>query len=114
MIQRPPKSTLFPYTTLFRSATSVKVELGVTGDKDQPRWKTFGKGHPSVPQTSPAPPEFGWAISSPILSLSQGQRTISLSLGFVPDQFDGQQIRSLFTAGKALSEPSGGPIRVPS
>src|SRR5256885_9278431 len=27
MIRRPPRSTLFPYTTLFRSAVGVRVEL---------------------------------------------------------------------------------------
>src|SRR3712207_8834251 len=38
MIRRPPRSTLFPYTTLFRSATSGKdgqpaaEELGLDGD----------------------------------------------------------------------------------
>src|SRR5256885_11213485 len=26
MIRRPPRSTLFPYTTLFRSSTPVKIE----------------------------------------------------------------------------------------
>src|SRR3712207_9087607 len=29
MIRRPPRSTLFPYTTLFRSVCSVFVEKGV-------------------------------------------------------------------------------------
>src|SRR5256885_13011793 len=29
MIRRPPRSTLFPYTTLFRSATGDGVELDV-------------------------------------------------------------------------------------
>src|SRR2546430_10625709 len=28
MIRRPPRSTLFPYTTLFRSVTTLNVELG--------------------------------------------------------------------------------------
>src|SRR2546429_10032864 len=28
MIRRPPRSTLFPYTTLFRSQTSLRVKLG--------------------------------------------------------------------------------------
>src|SRR3712207_9324130 len=28
MIRRPPRSTLFPYTTLFRSLTPVALELG--------------------------------------------------------------------------------------
>src|SRR2546427_8882540 len=29
MIRRPPRSTLFPYTTLFRSGPEVEGELGV-------------------------------------------------------------------------------------
>src|SRR3712207_7630249 len=29
MIRRPPRSTLFPYTTLFRSQADVGVQLGV-------------------------------------------------------------------------------------
>src|SRR2546430_17234658 len=31
MIRRPPRSTLFPYTTLFRSPTSLRGELGAGG-----------------------------------------------------------------------------------
>src|SRR2546430_9415075 len=36
MIRRPPRSTLFPYTTLFRSHVHVDValELGTVGDRD--------------------------------------------------------------------------------
>src|SRR5439155_23491481 len=30
MIRRPPRSTLFPYTTLFRSVTSVGIAVGNT------------------------------------------------------------------------------------
>src|SRR2546430_13662354 len=30
MIRRPPRSTLFPYTTLFRSETSAVLPVGVT------------------------------------------------------------------------------------
>src|SRR2546430_7173687 len=30
MIRRPPRSTLFPYTTLFRSASPMKVAPGAT------------------------------------------------------------------------------------
>src|SRR2546427_8189322 len=34
MIRRPPRSTLFPYTTLFRSVeTSVNTELAKTADE---------------------------------------------------------------------------------
>src|SRR3712207_8468179 len=41
MIRRPPRSTLFPYTTLFRSRSRVgRIDLGPTrpGDADQNGW----------------------------------------------------------------------------
>src|SRR2546430_12778915 len=34
MIRRPPRSTLFPYTTLFRSAPVANVEEPVPGEPD--------------------------------------------------------------------------------
>src|SRR3712207_8927855 len=36
MIRRPPRSTLFPYTTLFRSGVTEMLERMQTG-----RWKVF-------------------------------------------------------------------------
>ena len=36
MIRRPPRSTLFPYTTLFRSATNDGVRQTVTRSLDEP------------------------------------------------------------------------------
>src|SRR3712207_7834227 len=36
MIRRPPRSTLFPYTTLFRSADGVDDEAGFAGRDPQP------------------------------------------------------------------------------
>src|SRR5690349_22154330 len=55
MIQRPPRSTLFPYTTLFRSRQKVFAEHGLAGAEgnlrilDQPfegaaRWTAGGAG----------------------------------------------------------------------
>src|SRR5258708_30867828 len=41
MIRRPPRSTLFPYTTLFRSA---RLEILVVGIPDCPR-RTVGPLH---------------------------------------------------------------------
>src|SRR2546430_9810771 len=38
MIRRPPRSTLFPYTTLFRSA----------GRPDLPELQPLGPGHPAL------------------------------------------------------------------
>src|SRR5437773_6004396 len=34
MIRRPPRSTLFPYTTLFRSADEPILNLGVFNDRN--------------------------------------------------------------------------------
>src|SRR2546426_10324900 len=42
MIRRPPRSTLFPYTPLFRSAT--------------PAFGPVSRSRPSVPHFRPAPP----------------------------------------------------------
>src|SRR2546427_7360606 len=49
MIRRPPRSTLFPYTTLFRSADLGKAgqRLGGTGRREQQRGRQgrAGKTH---------------------------------------------------------------------
>src|SRR5258708_17927567 len=36
MIRRPPRSTLFPYTTLFRSQNNIRVNCVVPGAIDTP------------------------------------------------------------------------------
>src|SRR5688572_31753712 len=40
MIRRPPRSTLFPYTTLFRSRASGAVAERVAGDERVAVWAT--------------------------------------------------------------------------
>src|SRR2546430_4516239 len=44
MIRRPPRSTLFPYTTLFRSLSSIASPASAPG------------GAPASPGSSPSPP----------------------------------------------------------
>src|SRR3712207_8568494 len=39
MIRRPPRSTLFPYTTLFRSAYALDAVSGTIGGRG--RWRTM-------------------------------------------------------------------------
>jgi hypothetical protein len=48
------------------------------------RWKTFGRGERALePKPASAPPaSFGWAMTSPLLALAEGRRTIKLALGF--------------------------------
>src|SRR5256885_7276626 len=50
MIRRPPRSTLFPYTTLFRSRNSVRAacDAGSRSDRDRSRVPPF----PSLQRTS--------------------------------------------------------------
>src|SRR5258708_15385251 len=50
MIRRPPRSTLFPYTTLFRSKIGGKigVEIFKVGQKVDVQGVTIGKGFAGV------------------------------------------------------------------
>src|SRR2546426_11627286 len=65
MIRRPPRSTLFPYTTLFRSFTRNRLKPSVTvlaeeggapwvkyihGDLGKGTWTFFGGHDPEDPQ----------------------------------------------------------------
>src|SRR3712207_8509705 len=63
MIRRPPRSTLFPYTTLFRSAL-VAVDLDVQVDAVVGADGQLAGGHPAIltrcaggpPGATPGPP----------------------------------------------------------
>jgi hypothetical protein len=52
-----------------------------------PRWKTFG-GLPVADEQNPPAPNLGFALRSPLLSLSQGTRTLTITLGFAAEGFD--------------------------
>src|SRR5258708_26215493 len=43
MIRRPPRSTLFPYTTLFRSVLGATIERGIHHNET---WGILGVEHP--------------------------------------------------------------------
>src|SRR3712207_6965344 len=51
MIRRPPRSTLFPYTTLFRSRRSTRATLAAVLARSWQKWSggaTFPGRYPSV------------------------------------------------------------------
>lgn len=77
-----------------------------TDDKDTlPRWRTFGKGFDkSDPSPCAHPGTMGFALASPLLSLAEGSRTVTLTLTFSKEHFDTRAIKA------ALSGPS--PFRV--
>lgn len=80
------------------------VAPSATQDAEAPRrWKTFGDGE-RVRDEVPVPvPTFGWAVGSPLLALSEGTRTIDLTLGLAsdPERFSSDQLRRL------LAPPEG-------
>src|SRR5256885_15979657 len=47
MIRRPPRSTLFPYTTLFRSRCHRPGGSGAGGVEGGPAWPAFSRGDPA-------------------------------------------------------------------
>src|SRR3712207_7204759 len=51
MIRRPPRSTLFPYTTRFRSRTPRRVELS---ERSRHHVRRHARGH-GVPRAHPDP-----------------------------------------------------------
>src|SRR3712207_6970168 len=53
MIRRPPRSTLFPYTTLFRSDAGSQARPLAQGTGTQP---AAGRGGPAAPQRGDAAP----------------------------------------------------------
>ena len=62
---RPPIAQKVEWLNLYPAtdATTQSVSLGVAGETDEPRWKTFGQGHTSLDTQEPAPaPIFGWAL----------------------------------------------------
>src|SRR6267378_1623551 len=51
MIRRPPRSTLFPYTTLFRSRGGVDRVAFRAGEPRQPGWRARSEEHTSELQS---------------------------------------------------------------
>src|SRR3712207_8563089 len=64
MIRRPPRSTLFPYTTLFRSAGAEPIELTVQQAGVRARQIDDGAAFPDVEI----------AVGSDVRTLSAGQK----------------------------------------
>ncbi|MCA9663188.1 MAG: hypothetical protein KC486_32950, partial [Myxococcales bacterium] len=59
----------------FDEPTSLLAEPGSV------RWKTFGRPPIDADESRPPTASIGWGLSSPALSLSQGRRAITLTLG---------------------------------
>src|SRR5256885_15893831 len=70
MIRRPPRSTLFPYTTLFRSTGLLPAEHGV---RDNVGYVLDAKKHPHLPRSlKEAGYTTGAAVSAYVLRAETG------------------------------------------
>src|SRR5208337_5374929 len=91
MIRRPPRSTLFPYTTLFRSSVPVRFE--------QRNDRLFGEMRQAEPQFGRTHPhtEVATVLGIPVSELDAGLpiQTVSTGMPFTIVQF-----RSLATLQK--------------
>ncbi|HRD88279.1 MAG TPA: baseplate J/gp47 family protein, partial [Accumulibacter sp.] len=78
-------------------ARAVLAQPAQTEPEALPRWKTFGCGEQRCAALPVPAPVFGWAMSSPLLDLGDGKRTIDLTLGFAADaqSFDPEKVRKL-------------------
>src|SRR2546422_10336609 len=95
MIRRPPRSTLFPYTTLFRSLRNGEVHLerdGALGGAGQVRRRETGASRHGGQSTAPAAPLGCEEALERQLVLAE-RRAIELSLHVSPERGVAQRER---------------------
>ncbi len=76
----------------------------VAGPAELPRWKTFGQTPPVTTTDAPPPALIGWAISSPLLVVTQATRRLILTLGVPAKDFGDRGIARLFPPNAALDQ----------
>src|SRR2546422_8199273 len=75
MIRRPPRSTLFPYTTLFRSnGSSTKFKQPVASQHCRTSPRTPSTGQRARKTSRPAP----WALKNVLTSMRSEEHTSEL------------------------------------
>jgi len=89
----------------YDDATQVKDSAAAPG------WKTFGKRPLDADATQPRGATLGWALRSPLLSLSEGTRTVTLTLGLRGDGFgQAEQVAFLVALKLGATDRSGEPL----
>lgn len=93
-----------------RPAPSAAARPGAASGGDPPRWKPFGAASPSTDPASPPAPLLGFSMSSPLLALGEGKRTIAVTLALDPATYDAARVASALAAAPfavALSTAEG-------
>src|SRR5438477_8804186 len=62
MIRRPPRSTLFPYTTLFRSVIAVPEQPSQRGDHVSEAWHVLVRGAADIPNSPSSGSPHIWVL----------------------------------------------------
>lgn len=75
----PEEVTFF---NLYPADDATQVHSARLIDKDAPSWLPFGLPGPSHDPFLIREPVLGWALSSPLLAMEEGERDITLTLGF--------------------------------
>lgn len=94
---RAPVAQREEWLTLRATPDAVSVKSSRPGNT--PRWRTFGQRRELASREQPPDAQIGWSIASPALCLSQGERTVTLTLVFPPEDF-ASQIAALFPKPK--------------
>ncbi len=104
----PPVARKIEWHNLYANedATTALVSLGLDSDKT-PRWRTFGRRPAVVKGAPPESNSLGWALSSPLLALGEGERTVTLVLGFRAAGWRDAKIAALLAADPFQIEISG-------
>ncbi|NOY85292.1 MAG: type II toxin-antitoxin system VapC family toxin, partial [Nitrospirae bacterium] len=103
------------WINLFPAADASSVSSpGVASDS--PRWLTFGGANSEADEKSVPDPILGWAMSSPLFALSEGQRKLTLTFAFDSETFFLESLQALFpeTSGSTSESTSSaeGPFQV--
>src|SRR5688572_31791434 len=86
MIRRPPRSTLFPYTTLFRSVVNpIQAEGKIVAQqyliREEGKWRVATGDQPTVKKFLASNPAFGkgFRIRAPQIFIKQDRKSTRLN-----------------------------------
>ncbi len=83
----------------------------VAHEDGEARWLPFGPREQPRERTPVPAPVFGWGLTSPLLALAEGTRSIAVTLGCAPDptHFDRDRLLTLFAPGPLQREATFNP-----
>src|SRR2546426_12232253 len=112
MIRRPPRSTLFPYTTLFRSIDACTGPFGANDHRRAPVVTSRATTRPfppnAPPPTNTTPRETAGDEIPASTEACQSSVPVARSTAYTLPSFEGAMSRCPAMAGDAATEPAVG------